>query len=55
MWGYVLEPSDSEQGPIAGICDHFNEPPVSIKHEECFHQLNTYWILKKDSFQLLYT
>jgi hypothetical protein len=30
------------QGPMAGLCEHDNEPPVSIKGRRFLDQLNDY-------------
>jgi hypothetical protein len=38
----------SAEGPLAGSCEHSNEPSGSIKGRE-FIQLNDYEFLKKDS------
>jgi len=30
-WGCGLDSSNSGKGPIAGYCEHSNEPPGSVK------------------------
>jgi len=49
MWGYGLDRAGSGQGQVAGTYEYGNEPSGSIKCGEFLDQLNTGWLLKKDS------
>jgi hypothetical protein len=43
-----LDSSGSGQGPVAGSCEHSNEPLGSIKFCEILEHLSEWWPLKKD-------
>jgi hypothetical protein len=45
--GCEVDASGSGYDPVAGSCEHGNEPWDSIKGEEFFDQLNYYQLLKK--------
>jgi hypothetical protein len=43
-----IDSSGSGQGPVAGSCEHGNEPSRSINCGEFVDQLNACQLLKKD-------
>jgi hypothetical protein len=49
IFGYGLNSSDSGQGPVAGFCEHGNEPFGSVKGEQLLDWLNDCQLLMKDS------
>jgi hypothetical protein len=44
-----LDSSGSGQAPLAGSCEHGNEPSGPTRGGEFFDHLSEYWLLKKDS------
>jgi hypothetical protein len=44
-----MQSAGSVYGPVAGYCEHGNEPSVSIRDEEFFDQLSDYQLLKNYS------
>jgi hypothetical protein len=44
-----LDAPGSVQGPVAGCCEHGNEPSGSIKGREFLDKLSDCQLLKKDS------
>jgi hypothetical protein len=46
MW---IDASDTRQGPVAGSCEHGNEPSVSIRGGEFLDFLSDYQLFKKGS------
>jgi hypothetical protein len=42
MTGFELDSSGSGLGPVAGCCEHGNEPLSSIKYVETFNYLSDY-------------
>jgi hypothetical protein len=49
---YGLDSSGSGQGPVAGSCEHGNEPSGFIKGREFLDQLRDYYLLRKGSVPL---
>jgi hypothetical protein len=49
MWWYGVDSSFPGYGPVAGYCEHDNEPSGSIKYWEIFKYLSDCCLLKKDS------
>jgi hypothetical protein len=46
-----LGASGSGQGPMAGCCEHGNEPSGSIKGKELLDLMRNYQLIKKDSVE----
>jgi hypothetical protein len=45
----MLDPADSEQGAVAGCCEHGDENLGSIESKEFLHYQSNYQLHKKDS------
>ena len=49
MWGYGLDETGLGKGQVVGTCECGNELSGSLNCEELLDQLQTGWLLKKDS------
>ena len=49
MWVYGLDWAGPGQKQLADTCECVNEPSGSVKRGESLDQLQTGWLLKKDS------
>jgi hypothetical protein len=48
-WVCRPDSHDAGKGPMAGFCEHRNQPLVAIKFWEYLEWLSNWWLLRKGS------